>query len=93
MPQIQEAAEFALYNATQLAQSQRAACYHCLTVFPADEVGDFREEEDGEATAYCPVCGVDAVLGDVTGYGFEEATLRALREYWFGELPDAVCYD
>ena len=93
MPSIQEAAEFALHNADLLHKSQQAACYHCLSLFPVEEIGDFRAEEEGAATAYCPVCGVDAVLGDQTGYVFTDNQLRELGEYWFGKMPNAVCSD
>lgn len=80
-PAISEASEFSIRNREALAQSSLAACYYCQSVFAPAEVSEFT---DGGETGLCPHCGIDAVLPGNAGYGFSEATLRALNEFWFG---------
>jgi len=85
MPALSEAAEYSFGNQAQLQRSQRAGCYYCLSIFPAEEVTEFTDTDDESGTALCPVCGLDAVLGDASGYAMTEASLISLKTYWFGE--------
>ena len=68
-------------NRAELAEGIEAACYHCRSIFKAEEVSEFI---DGGETALCPCCGIDAVLSETAGYPLNYMTLRALNRYWFG---------
>ena len=78
--QIQAAIKFATGNREALAKSDRAGCYYCLTIYPANEVVQFLPLED---TALCPHCGIDSVLADQSPYELNAATLEELHEFWF----------
>jgi dephospho-CoA kinase len=47
-----------------------------------------------EDTAVCPKCGIDAVIGDASGYEMTSALLHAMHEFWFERkvLPDDFDY-
>jgi hypothetical protein len=78
------------HNRDEVLASDTCACYHCLRTFvPADLDDDDWADEAGApaSTALCPFCGIDAVLGSASGIALESATLRKLREHWFGPSP------
>lgn len=66
-------------NKAAAEHSSYCGCYHCLAVFPAKEITNWT---DGQTTALCPKCSVDAVLPDNAGYDFPQ-DLQALKTYWF----------
>jgi hypothetical protein len=71
-------------NREVLSKSQRCACFQCCTVFPA---ADITRWTDGEATALCPRCSVDSVIGDASGLAFTPEFLVQMHAYWF-EPPE-----
>jgi len=38
---------------------------------------------DGDQTAMCPKCGIDAVIGSYTGYPINGDFLGKMQEHWF----------
>ena len=58
--------DLAIHNKNSLLTSTWAGCYYCLNVFSINTIQEFVDLE--EDTALCPKCGIDAVVGDVTGY-------------------------
>jgi hypothetical protein len=45
---------------------------------------DIQEWTDDEQTALCPNCGIDAVIGDNSGYSVaEKGFLTQMHNYWF----------
>ena len=80
-PPISHASEYSIRNREGLLPGTLAACYHCLHVFPAEEITDFT---DAEETALCPYCGIDSVLPQHAGYSFERENLEEMRAFWFG---------
>ena len=40
-----------------------------------------------EASAICPRCGIDSVIGDAAGYPLTTEFLSRMKAYWFGEEP------
>ena len=44
-----------------MAASEIAVCVYCMTEFKPSEVAEWIDDE--HATALCPYCGVDAVVG------------------------------
>ena len=77
---IKAAIKFATSNKKGLAISEKAGCYHCMCIFPANEVTDFLASEQ---TAFCPYCGIDSVLPDKSPYNLNLETLKELNEFWF----------
>lgn len=70
-------------NKESILRSQVCGCFSCLKTFAPGEV-TFREEMDGQQTAWCPYCDIDAVLGDATGYPITSDFLKEMKKEWFG---------
>lgn len=80
-------------NLREIEDSALCGCFHCETTFPPGAVEDWYDEDKEEttrerraaATALCPRCGIDAVIGDASGFAIADPRfLNALKEHWFG---------
>jgi len=71
----------AFHNKNEISFCQECGCYHCLKIFPKEEVKNWT---DDSKTALCPYCGVDAVLPN-TAYNLNE-DLKKIQDYW-GKNP------
>ena len=58
-------------------------CFHCCRKFLPKEINEW--VDDGN-TALCPYCGVDAVLGNASGWAISETLLIDMYRRWFLEL-------
>jgi hypothetical protein len=76
---IRQAPMVAMKNRERIASSKRCGCYHCLEIFPKEEI---KEWTDASETAICPHCHVDAIISDSTGILLDKATLRAMHDFW-----------
>lgn len=61
--ELQKLHRKAFLNWASVRKSAVCGCFYCLTMFPAAEAVKL-EEAAGNASALCPRCGVDSVLGD-----------------------------
>ena len=69
-----------LRNRKEIEASHSCVCISCCEIFPASEVVDYIDE--GE-TALCPICGIDAVIGDCTGISMDRETINELHKEYF----------
>ena len=67
-------------NREEIEESDICVCLSCCEIFYASEVEAYIDE--GE-TALCPICGIDAVIGDCTGISMDSATLNELHKEFF----------
>ena len=67
-------------NRSDLKKSDLCGCFYCLEVFPPNEIQDWTD--DG-ATALCPKCGIDSVIGSVSGYPIQREFLSKMHDHWF----------
>jgi hypothetical protein len=67
--------------------SYNAGCFFCGGIYPADDVREHIEEEDGSKTAICPYCDIDAVIFDVD-IKFDDAMLNDLRQKYYHPSVD-----
>lgn len=68
-------------HADEVRSSAVCGCFYCLNTFAPDEIGEWIADE---GTALCPRCGVDAVIGDLSGHPAGGVTfLRAMHQEWF----------
>lgn len=78
-------------HAKEVSESDTCGCFYCVSVFPASDVDEWIDELDGEETALCPYCGIDAVLPEasVQSSGFELGIglLSQMEQHWFDMLP------
>lgn len=95
---------FCTHHRDLLAQSERAGCFFCLSIFPPDAIREWIDEPDtavgasgapGPAgvTALCPRCGIDAVLPSAA-VAIDADLLREMAVHYFGDAftpasPDA----
>jgi hypothetical protein len=53
----------------ELNRSSICGCFYCLNTFNAEDILEWIDEENPKgATALCPKCGMDSVLGSDSGY-------------------------
>ena len=55
-------------NEESIRKSNLCGCFHCISILAATDVKSSAMvvEKDGFKTAICPICGIDAVLGDAS---------------------------
>lgn len=69
-------------NREEVGRSASCGCFFCMATFPAADVAAWGGE--GAATAACPKCGMDAVVGDASGLPVtDRAWLAAMNSKWF----------
>lgn len=66
----------------EVQSSEVCGCFYCCEVYAPSEIEDWLEDVNG--TAICPRCGIDSVIGSISGYPVaEKAFLHAMRSLWF----------
>jgi hypothetical protein len=61
--------------------SKLAGCYHCGKTFESKEIKDFT---DNGQTCLCPSCGIDSIVGDMSGFPITETSMQDAHKYLFG---------
>src|SRR5207248_7161991 len=64
----------------EIERSERCGCFYCLETFVPRDIRDWTD--DG-ATAICPRCGIDSVIGSASGFSLSKKFLRRMHSYWF----------
>ncbi|RYE86538.1 MAG: hypothetical protein EOO75_15610 [Myxococcales bacterium] len=68
-----------------LDRSDRCGCFYCLRVYPPAAIeGWIGAAAGANATALCPHCGIDSVIGSASGFPVEREFLARMRQRWFG---------
>jgi hypothetical protein len=65
---------------SEIERSERCGCFYCLQSFVTD---DIQEWIDNGATAMCPRCGIDSVIGSASGFSLSPNFLQRMHRYWF----------
>ena len=74
-------------NRDDLSRSDVCGCFCCESIYSPHEILEWVPDGLG-ATAVCPRCGLDLVLGSATGYPVTAELLRKMHAYWIdGEQP------
>ena len=68
----------------QIDASSLCGCFSCLSTFPPAKIESWTD--DG-TRAWCPVCWIDSVIGDASGFPITKEFLSEMCEFWFGDLP------
>jgi len=75
----------------EIEQSTRCGCFHCQQIFAPEDIIAWTgldasalegDAASGEATALCPRCGSESVIGDASGYRIEPQFLARMHEAW-----------
>lgn len=72
-----------LNHRAELLASERCGCFHCGVEFAPHAITEWVQDRK-DATAFCPHCAIDAVIGDASGYPITTEFLDAMRLRWFG---------
>ena len=67
--------EWSSYHRETLRESAVCGCFYCLKVFLPSEIEDWTDDDD---TALCPKCGIDSVIGSVSGYPIQREFLSKM---------------
>ena len=75
----------AIHNKHIIKKSINVGCFYCMSVYAASDVEEYVDEE--EDTALCPLCEIDAVIGDATGHPIkDEQFLKHMSWYGFSHV-------
>ncbi|HEY1646137.1 MAG TPA: hypothetical protein VGF75_07305, partial [Candidatus Saccharimonadales bacterium] len=80
-PGIAEAATHASHHRAEILSSSVCGCYCCLELFKPVKITDWLVSG---TCAICPKCGIDAVIGDNSGFPITKESLTSMHKYWFG---------
>ncbi|WP_086347708.1 cytoplasmic protein [Candidatus Enterococcus clewellii] len=64
-----------------LEKDSTCGCFHCLKIVHPREITQWISDKTGPAL--CPFCGIDAVLGESSGYPITQNLLQQMEKYWF----------
>jgi hypothetical protein len=64
----------------EILSSEACGCFYCGETFLSAEI---EEWVDDEQTALCPRCGIDSVIGSVSGFPMTKEFLAEMNRYWF----------
>ncbi len=78
---LEKAHDLSWNNKAQIQQSKMCGCFSCKSIFPASEAKFSKSGED--ETAWCPYCGIDAVIGDAAGIPLTKDFLNKMFIEWF----------
>ncbi len=86
-PRLLTAHKLCTRNREALEKVERAGCFYCLSTFAPSEIEEWIDEE---GTALCPRCGIDSVLTETDDYPLDEAFLRKMQVFWFGDAGESA---
>lgn len=78
---VEAAHGFSIHNRKQLEKSNMCGCFECVKIFTPSEIEEYIEEEPDD-TAICPYCGIDAVIGESSGYPMTEDFMKRMHRRW-----------
>ena len=65
----------------EIERSVRVGCFHCCEIYEASLIDIWVGEDD---TALCTKCGIDAVIGDASGFPVTDRSfLKSMNKVWF----------
>ena len=70
-------------NREEVNRSKNCGCFYCETIFPTDVMDPEEDFTDWGATALCPYCGIDSVIGDASGIPLTKEMLHEMDVYFF----------
>ena len=80
--EIESAAKHSYKNRHEIEKSKMCGCYYCMRTFPASLIR-YDDYTDGYLTALCPLCSVDAVIGDASGVPINKKVLTEMYHVKF----------
>ena len=73
--------EHSINHKSKILKDKKCGCFYCLKIFSPAEITDWIEDKFG--TAICPYCGIDAIIGESSGFPITKEFLSKMKNYWF----------
>jgi len=70
------------HNLEEVQKSSNCGCFSCLKIFSSSEITEWL----ADGTVLCPDCGVDSVLGSMSGYPLTKDFLAEMNGRWFRKI-------
>ena len=84
LPNYIQARQRSTKHRREILDSRKCGCFHCCTTFKPSEIGRWTDVDKAVGqTALCPKCGMDAVIGDKSGYPITVRFLTKMNKYWY----------
>ncbi|HYO90530.1 MAG TPA: cytoplasmic protein [Pyrinomonadaceae bacterium] len=78
-----------IYNQKQVEESISCGCFDCLAIFSPKEITEWTDESHSTgATAMCPYCYNDTVIGSALGFSITKEFLEKMKQHWCPESID-----
>ena len=71
---------YASNNKELIKESEYCYCFYCKKQFESKEVVKYLE---GENTALCPHCGIDAIIPNNVDEPIDNELIEGMNKYWF----------
>ena len=81
---LRAAHKCSIHHRIQIEASKLCGCFSCISTFVPLKIEEWTDTAD---TAICPMCGMDAVIGDASGFPITKQFLSKMCKAWFGFLP------
>ena len=79
---LDEAHRHSSNHQQELKRSELCGCFYCCRTFVPTQIEEWADDEC--ATACCPYCAIDSVIGDASGLPVNDPKfLRAMAARWF----------
>lgn len=84
-PDYIKAHEHSSQHRAEISASINCGCFYCLKIYSSKKIEIWVDEDSSgvSQTAICPFCGIDAVIGDKSGYPISEKFLETMNKHWF----------
>lgn len=67
-------------NRAELQAGSYCGCFYCFAIFGPTDITEWIDEDQ---TAVCPKCGIDSLLGSMSGYPITAEFLHCMHDKWF----------
>jgi hypothetical protein len=82
---LRDAHKCSIFHQSQIMQSEVCGCFYCMSTFSPREIKEWTDIDSPlGATALCPQCGIDSVIGSASGFPIDDNDfLIQMNKYWF----------
>ena len=81
--ELKELHKHSIFNEKEIKNSKVCGCFYCGNILNIEDITDFRKEKNGLKTAWCPICGIDSIIGDACGVEVNKNLLIEMNNYFF----------
>jgi len=74
--------KFSSNHKQQIVNDKTCGCFFCLKIFSPQTIEIWIDDEI-DATALCPFCTIDSVIGESSGFPVTPDFLESMRKHWF----------